>query len=274
MNGYQDLLDSKYEKLLKRLRTLGKTVLAYSGGVDSTFLLYALKAAGVEFLVITAYSPSMPVEELNRAKEQIAQLYIAHRIIQSTEFEDEDYLANTIERCFYCKRKRWQMLSAIAKNEGYAHIVDGTNESDKQDYRPGIKANKIYNVISPLEELHINKDEIRLLSKLKGLSTWNRPSFSCLSTRIPYGERITVGDLKMIESAERLLRELGFNQLRVRKYATTAKIEVELTEISKVIEPNTRQRIVDGLKDVGFLYITLDIEGFQSGKLNRGLSVY
>ena len=263
-------IDDKYVFLLNRLKSLGSAVLAYSGGVDSTFLLCALKNSGIEkILAVTASSPSVPADDLKTASAMAAEMNVEHLVVESAEMSDENYLKNPTDRCFYCKSGLFKKLSEIANEKGFSHLLDGSTADDAGDYRPGLKAREKHGVLSPLMEAGLGKAEIRALSRLKNLATWDRPASPCLSSRLPYGERITPEALSMIEQAECALKALGFRELRVRKSGDTARIEVPADEISRFMDNGVRVGIVDKLRAIGFLYVTLDLEGFKSGKLNR-----
>ncbi|MBF0472648.1 MAG: ATP-dependent sacrificial sulfur transferase LarE [Nitrospirae bacterium] len=264
------MIDTKYERLIEFLKSKKNGILAYSGGLDSTFLLYAIKESGISAAAVIGKSVTMPKNDLATALQMIEIIGIQHRIIETSELTDENFISNPPNRCFYCKNALFGALTKIANVEGFTNIFDGSTIDDLNDYRPGLKAKELHNVISPLIIADLNKDEIRQLSKEKGLKTWNKPASPCLSSRLPYGERITTSALTMIESAEGVLRELGFtNNLRVRHHGNLARIELDSIDIIKAID-NTSQ-IVKKFREIGFLYVTIDIEGYVSGKLNRAI---
>ncbi|MBF0456979.1 MAG: ATP-dependent sacrificial sulfur transferase LarE [Nitrospirae bacterium] len=261
----------KYEALLTYLRGLEGVVLAYSGGADSTFLLMAVRDSGVSALAVTAVSPSMSSSDLNAALDMVSAISVAHEIIHTDELNDENYSSNTPDRCFYCKSELFKKLKDIATAKGLPHVIDGSNIDDLGDYRPGLRAKASYGVISPLAEVGLTKAEIRQLSRCKGLKTWDRPSSPCLSSRLPYGEQITVSALRMVEQAEVVLKDLGFVNLRVRKHGDMARIELMDEDIAKAVRAEIKEVIIQRFREIGFLYVTLDMEGYRSGSLNRGL---
>ncbi|QWR76699.1 ATP-dependent sacrificial sulfur transferase LarE [Candidatus Magnetomonas plexicatena] len=266
-----DSIDKKYITLVSYLKSLNSVVLAYSGGVDSTFLLKALSDAQISALAVTAKSPSMPIDDFNRCVSMTEKFNIPTRIIETDEMRDERYAANTHERCFYCKSELFGKLTAIAETEGYECVIDGSNADDLSDYRPGFKAKERFMVKSPLIEVGMSKADIRELSQRFGLSTWDKPSSPCLASRLPYGERVTEEALTMVSEAERALKTLGFGELRVRKHGDTARIELNADDIEKCTQGEMRKEIVQRLKAIGFLYVLCDLEGYVSGKLNRVL---
>ncbi|MBF0567937.1 MAG: ATP-dependent sacrificial sulfur transferase LarE [Nitrospirae bacterium] len=264
-------LDGKYEALLTYLRGLEGVVVAYSGGVDSTFLLMAVRDCGVAALAVTGVSPSTPSSDLDTALDMTKSISVAHEVIRTGELEDERYADNPPDRCFYCKSELFKKLKAIAEAKSLPHVIDGSNVDDLGDYRPGLRAKALYGVKSPLAEVGLTKGEIRELSRQKGLKTWDRASSPCLSSRIPYGEQITVSALQMVEQAETALKELGFGAMRVRRHGDMARIEFLDADIEKAVRPEIKEAIVRRLRDIGFLYITLDMEGYRAGSLNRVL---
>ncbi|MBF0520114.1 MAG: ATP-dependent sacrificial sulfur transferase LarE [Nitrospirae bacterium] len=266
-----DFIDKKYSTLVSYLKSLKTVVLAYSGGVDSTFLLKALSDAQIPALAVTAKSPSMPVDDYNRCVSMTLQFKVPSRTIETDEMKDERYVANTHERCFYCKSELFTKLRAVAEAEGYEYVIDGSNTDDLSDYRPGFKAKERFRVKSPLIEIGITKAEIRALSQRFGLSTWDIPSSPCLASRLPYGERVTEEALRMISEAEHVLKALGFGELRVRKHGDMARIELHEGDIERCTRTDIREKIVQELKSIGFLYVSCDLEGYVSGKLNRAL---
>ncbi|MEO5361811.1 MAG: ATP-dependent sacrificial sulfur transferase LarE [Nitrospirota bacterium] len=268
------MLQDKYKALLTYLRGLEGVVLAYSGGVDSTFLLMAVRDSGIAALAVTAVSPSTPSSDLTTALDMVNSISSAHEIIHTDELKDKNYTSNTPDRCFYCKSELFKKLKAIAEAKGLPHVIDGSNADDLGDYRPGLRAKAGYGVKSPLAELGLTKADIRELSRLYGLKTWDKPSSPCLSSRFPYGEQITINALHMVEQAELILKKLGFTTMRVRKHGDMARIELPEMDIEKAVSPEIKETIIRRLREIGFLYVTLDMEGYQSGSLNRVLPVY
>ncbi len=267
------LLDKKYNHLIDYLKSLESVILAYSGGVDSSFLLSCLKDSSINALAVIAKSPSMPFDDLETALNMVKALDCEYRLIETNEFNDKDFTNNPPDRCFYCKKELFSKLRDMAIGEGYKHVIDGSTCDDLNDYRPGSKAKEMFNIKSPLIDAGLKKEDIRQLSRKKGLDTWDKPSSPCLSSRIPYGEKIDLKSLKMIERAESILKEFGFKELRVRKQGGTARIEPDEKDINKFIDNDIRKEIVSSFKNIGFHFITLDLEGYQTGKLNRGIFV-
>lgn len=259
---------AKYQKLLSILRNMQSVVVAFSGGVDSTFLLKAVKDSGIRHIAVSAYSETMPESELKFAKEMAAFIGINHRVIRSKEMDNPEFVNNPKNRCFYCKDELFFMLSQIACEEGYNFVIDGSNADDLSDWRPGREAAQKHKVISPLIEAELSKSEIRDISKRLGLPTWSKPASPCLSSRFPYGVKITKDALKRVEMSEEFLKALGFSELRVRNCDDTARIEVKAEEIEMLLDKKLRESIVKQLKSLGFKYVAVDMEGFRSGKLN------
>lgn len=261
-------LTKKFENLISILKQMQSVIIAFSGGVDSTFLLNAVKKSAIHSLAVIGYSDTMPESEL-RFSEDMAKLINAnYRIIMTNEMSNPDFLKNTRDRCFYCKDELFSKLSDIAKAEDYKYIIDGSNIDDLSDWRPGRKAAIKHGVRSPLIEAELSKDEIRTLSRSMGLPTWSRPSSPCLSSRFPYGTEITKDALKRVEMSEAFLKNLGFVELRVRSYNDMAKIELKAEEIERLFDKELRDSVVNELKKIGFKHVTLDLEGFRSGRLN------
>lgn len=265
----------KAEKLgiLKEiLQQLDTVLVAYSGGVDSTLLL---KLCGdilkEKALAVTAKSPTYPAQELVDAIEIVKSLSIRHRIIETEELENPNFVANSPDHCYYCKLELFGQLKRIAKEEGLRNIVDGSNYDDLNDHRPGMRAAAELGVRHPLQEAKLTKDEIRLISKEMGLSTWDKPSLACLASRFPYGTPITKESLAVVDGAEAFLHSLGIGQLRVRHYNQTARIEVEPQDMHLILEEKNRHCILARFKELGYLYITLDLAGYRTGSINEEL---
>jgi uncharacterized protein len=264
-------MKDKLTHLINILKEMQSAVLAYSGGVDSTFLLKAMQLSDIRALAVTAVSEIMPRCEVLSAKKMAKEIGIKHMIIETHELSNKKFVSNTSERCFVCKDIRFKKLKEIATSEGYRLVLDGSNSNDLDDYRPGRKAAMKYNIRSPLIEAGLSKMEIRKFSKQLGLSTWDKPSSPCLSTRFPYGQRITKEALKRVESAEDFLRSLGFNEIRLRDHGSIARIEVEEDKIWLLLIPEKRKIISEKLKSLGYKFVSLDLDGYKSGSLNRGL---
>ena len=262
------------DRLKKILKRLGKVAIAFSGGVDSTFLLKAAKdvLGSGNVLAVTATSETYPSSELKEAKRLAKKIGVRQVIIRTGEFNDPKFRKNPPQRCYYCKKELFSRISEIAGREGFKHIADASNYDDKKDFRPGSRAAKERGVASPLKEARLTKDEIRGLSKRLGLPTWNKPSYACLASRIPYYDTITRRKLGMIEKAEDILRnKFGFSQVRVRCHGDIARIEVTPREIRKFSKGETACGAAKRLKDLGFKYVTVDLLGYRSGSMNETL---
>ncbi len=263
--------DRKFNDLLSALRNAESAVLAYSGGVDSSFLLKAVKLSGIRFLAVTAFSETMPEKDLNRAVSFAKEIGVEHLVIHTDELSNESFVSNPPDRCFFCKEDLFKKLRKIAEDNNYEHIFDGTNTDDLSDYRPGLKAAALYGVKSPLAEKGFSKQDIRSMSRELGLSTWDHPSSPCLSSRFPYGRRITLSGLRQVEKAEEFLRELGLREVRVRNHGELARIEVNEKNMNTLVEPQNRRKITEAFKAMGFSFVALDLEGYISGSMNRSL---
>jgi uncharacterized protein len=253
------------------LASLGSVIVAYSGGADSAYLaLVAHRTLGDRAVAITADSPSYPERHRQLAIQIARDFGLQHEIIQTHELDRPEYRANPSNRCYYCKHELYTHLSRIASGRG-AVIVDGNNADDRGDYRPGRQAAREFGVRSPLDEVDLTKDEIRELSRRAGLPTWDEPASACLSSRIPYHNEVNDEKLRAIERAEEGLRALGFRVFRVRHHDDLARIEVARAEMPRALEPDTAAAMVRAVKDAGYKYVSLDLQGYRTGSLNEGL---
>jgi len=262
--------DKKVNNLHRLLKELGSVAIAFSGGVDSTFLLaVAHQALGNEILAITARSGLFPAREMEEASVFTASLGIRHIVDEMDEFTIAGFAENPENRCYLCKKSLFGRLQKIAVEQGICCLAEGSNMDDDNDYRPGMQAIKELKVLSPLREAGFTKEEIRALSREMGLPTYNKPSFACLASRFPYGETITREKLKTVEISERLLFDLGFRQVRVRLHGNLARIEVAPDEMEKFASPDIRDAVYSGIKQSGFVYVTLDLQGYRTGSMNE-----
>jgi len=267
------MLVEKLERVKQIFAEMERAIIAYSGGIDSTLVAkIAYDVLGDRALAITAVSPSLLPEELEDAQIQAAEIGIIHELVETHEMENPNYTSNPINRCYFCKSELHDTLKPLAIQQGYPYVVDGVNADDLQDYRPGIQAAKERGARSPLAEVGITKAEVRQLAKTLGLPWWDKPAQPCLSSRFPYGEEITIEKLQRVGRAEIYLRKLGFKNLRVRSFGDTARIELPPENIKEFVLTTDLPQLVSVLQNYGFLYVTLDLEGYRSGKLNQVIS--
>lgn len=266
------MIEQKLEQLKALFAEMEQALIAYSGGVDSTLVAkIAYDVLGDRALAITAESASLLPEELEDAHIQAATIGITHEVVKTHEMDNPNYTSNPVNRCYFCKSELHDTLKPLALKRGYPYVVDGVNADDLGDYRPGIQAAKERGARSPLAEVCVTKAEVRELSKKLGLPWWDKPAQPCLSSRFPYGEEITVTKLQRVGRAEIYLRKLGFSNLRVRSEGDTARIELPPEKIKEFVLTTDLPILVSAFQEFGFLYVTLDLEGFRSGKLNQVL---
>ncbi|MFM7559097.1 ATP-dependent sacrificial sulfur transferase LarE [Cylindrospermopsis raciborskii] len=266
-------LTEKLEKLKTLFAEMGHALIAYSGGVDSTLVAkVAHEILGDRAVAVTAVSPSLLPEELTEATAQAATIGITHKIVHTQEMANPNYTSNPVNRCYFCKSELHDTLKPLALEWGYSYVIDGVNADDLKDYRPGIQAAKERGARSPLAEIGITKTEVRQLSQQLALPWWNKPAQPCLSSRFPYGEEITIEKLQRVGRAEIYLKTLGWEDLRVRSEGETARIELPPEKINDFVLKTDLPTLVTTLENLGFIYVTLDLEGYQSGKLNRVLT--
>jgi uncharacterized protein len=262
--------DQKWDLLRSLLAEMKKAVIAYSGGVDSAVLLrIAADVMGPDLIAVTAISDTYPPGELDHAAAYATSLGIRHRVIPSTELDHEEFTKNGPDRCYHCKRELFSILGRIAESEGIPFVLDGSNADDRLDHRPGRRAAEELAVRSPLAEAGLTKEEIRAQARSLGMPMWDKPSLACLSSRIPYGTKITPELLRTIQSAEDVLRAAGFRQVRVRHHGDTARIEVAPDEFALLLAGDSAERITRKIKDLGYTYVCLDLEGYRTGSLNE-----
>ncbi len=263
-------IDQKWDHLRSLLSEMRTVLLAYSGGVDSSVLLRAAaETLGQNLIAVTAVSETYPAEELHLAKKFTASLGVRHRILQTEELSREEFSRNAEDRCYHCKQELFGKLRQLAEAEGIPWILDGSNTDDQRDFRPGRRAAGEFSVRSPLAETGLSKQEIRDLARRLNLPMWDKPSLACISSRIPYGTRITPALVKNIQAAEDVVRGLGIRQVRVRHHGDTARIEVDREDLIRLVSEDAKRMIVDSFKALGYAYVCLDLEGYRTGSMNE-----
>lgn len=267
-------LAEKRDQLLSILKEYGSLLVAYSGGVDSSFLLaMAHEVLNTNLIAVTAASPLYPEWETREAIDFAKALGVEHLIIQSRIMHRGDFISNTKERCYLCKKYLIEELLKISNHRKIQHVAHGANIDDLSDYRPGFAAAQEMGVKAPLVDAGLTKNDIRRLSKQMNLTTWNKPPMACLASRIPYGTSIAIKDLKMIEQAEQVLTNIGFTGCRVRVHDEVARIEVDAGDIERIIALKTRSLVVEKLRKIGFSHVAVDLEGYRQGSMNRALKL-
>jgi pyridinium-3,5-biscarboxylic acid mononucleotide sulfurtransferase len=264
----------KQERLFDDLRGMGRVIVAFSGGTDSAYLAWAAKQAlGDSAIAVTADSASLPESHKRDLEDFVARFHIPHSYIATTEFDNPEYVRNDPNRCFHCKDELFTRLEEVGRDGGYDHIVYGVNVDDLGDYRPGQNAALQHEVKAPLADAGLTKSEIRELSRLAGLPTWDRPASACLSSRIPYGTPVTIQTVKTVERGEEEIKALGFRQFRVRFHGEVVRLEIAPEEMERALSLEMAQRFTAIFKALGFKYVTLDLEGYRQGSLNEVLGL-
>lgn len=268
----QSTIDEKIASLREIVRNTGGLAIAFSGGVDSTLLAaIAHEELGDSAIAVTAHSPTYPEREQNEANELAKQIGIRHIVVDSNELHIPGFSDNPPDRCYHCKSELFTVVGQIAKDNGIKFVADGTNADDLNDYRPGRRASKELGVLAPLLEANMTKDDIRECSRRLALPTAEKPAFACLASRFPYGSTITEDKLTAVDAMENGLRDLGFNQLRVRHHGQVARIEVPADDIERIATLTIRRQVVELAKNAGFTYVSLDLEGYRTGSMNEDL---
>lgn len=267
-------IESKLNNLKKHLKQLPSIAVAYSGGVDSTFLLkIAHDVLGDKVIAVTARSSTYPEREFRDAVKFVREMRISHQVVSFNELDVPGFADNLPERCYFCKREFLSKVVATAHEHNIRHVVEGSNVDDRGDYRPGMQAVRELGVASPLQEAGLGKEEIRILSRKMDLPTWNKPAFACLASRFPYGQKITRNKLQVVDQAEQFLMDLGLRQVRVRHHGEIARIEVSPEERSFFFDTDLMDKIYEKFKQLGFLYTALDLKGYRTGSMNETINV-
>ncbi|HUI82293.1 MAG TPA: ATP-dependent sacrificial sulfur transferase LarE [Bryobacteraceae bacterium] len=262
----------KQEQLFENLSRMGRVIVAFSGGADSAYLTWAAnRVLGADALAITADSASLPESHKRDAEAFVKRFGIAHEYVETREFDNPAYVQNGPDRCFHCKDELFTRLEEVGRERGYQHIVYGVNVDDLSDYRPGQNAARQHQAAAPLADAGLTKAEIRELSRIADLPTWDRPASACLSSRIPYGTPVTIQNVKTVEVGEEEIKALGFRQFRVRFHGEVVRIEIAPAELPKALDPEMARRFTEIFKSLGFKYVTLDLEGYRQGSLNEVL---
>ena len=265
-------LSARERRLHDLLGSRDSLIVAFSGGVDSAYLAWvATRILGPAALCITAESPSYPDHHRQLAIRIAREFALHHEFVRTSEMQRPEYRANPVDRCYHCKHELYSVLTELARARGFATIVDGSNADDRSDYRPGRRAAREFGVRSPLDEADLTKADIRELSRVAGLPTWDEPASACLSSRIPYHSEVTDEKLRTIEQGERVLRNLGFRVFRVRHHDTLARLEIARDEMERALEPDVRDAIVRGLLALGYQHVAIDLQGYRMGSLNEGV---
>jgi pyridinium-3,5-biscarboxylic acid mononucleotide sulfurtransferase len=269
------VLQEKQDRLFALLREMGRVIVAYSGGTDSAYLAWAAnEALGDRAIAITADSASIPESHKRDAEEFVSKFGIAHEYIETREFENPDYVKNDANRCFHCKDELFTRLAEYAGKHGISEIIYGVNQDDLGDYRPGQNAAKLHQVKAPLVEAGLSKSEIRELSRIAGLPTWDRPAAACLSSRIPYGTPVTIQNIKTVEIGEEEMKALGFRQFRTRFHGELVRIEVAREEMEKALNMEMAGKLTAIFRKLGYKFVTLDLQGYRQGSLNELLALH